>query len=157
VEARSETPLSFADAVETVHALLGASAVVGPLGYAACGRELSDETPHLPARCRFAVRPGEGRRLAIDFCYRPDGGHFFTVEVFNVPAADSFLLDEWLSRRGVGLDPYPFVLSSYAGSERERLAGFVAFLDRHLSAGRLAGVLAGRDWEHIPFNWGALK
>jgi hypothetical protein len=150
-------PLSFADAVETVHELLGASAVLGRLGYAACSREVSEETPHLPAKCRFAVRPSEGRRLVIDFCYQPSGNHFFTVEVFNVPAADSFLLDEWLSRWDVGLDPYPFILASYAGSEQERLVGFIGFLDRHLSAERLAGVLAGRDWEHIPFNWGALK
>ncbi|MBX9622674.1 MAG: hypothetical protein K2X82_02560 [Gemmataceae bacterium] len=150
-------PLSFAEAVETVHGLLGASAVFGRLGYAACSRELSDETPALPARCRFAVRPCEGRRLVIDFCYQGDGVHYFTVEVVNVPAADSFLLDEWLSWRGVRLDQYPFILSSYDGAERDRLAGFVAFLDGHLSAERLAGVLAGRDWEHIPFNWGTLK
>jgi len=127
------------------------------LGYAGCSRELVDETPHLPARCRFELRPSQDRRLVIDLCHQRDGDHFFTVEVFNVPAADSFLLDEWLIRLGVGLDPYPFILSSYAGTEPERLAGFVGFLDRHLSAERLAGVLGGREWQHIPFNWGALK
>jgi hypothetical protein len=157
VGADSVAPLSFAEVVGMVHGLLGGSAVLGRLGYTACSRELSDETPTLPARCRFALQPSGSRRLVIDFCYLPSGNHFFTVEIFNLLAGDSFLLDEWLSRWEVPLDPYPFILSSYAGAERERLADFIAFLDRQLSSERLVGILAGRDWEHIPFDWGALK
>lgn len=155
--ATGEMSSSFSVVAETVHGLFSKSIVLGSLGYAEGSRELSEKTPFLPAKCRYSLRPSEGRRLVIDFCYQSDSNHYFVVEVFNVPAADSFLLDEWLSQRGTELNPYPFILSAYVGSERERLAGFVAFLDQHLSAERLAGVLAGRDWEHIPFNWGALK
>jgi len=148
---------SFADDVGTLHGLLGNSAVLRRLGYAACIREMSDETPTHSAKCRFDLHPSATRRLSIDVCCSQRDDHYFIVEVFNDPAADSFLLDEWLNQRGVSLHPYPFVLTSYPGAGNDRLCGFVAFLDRHLGEERLAGVLAGQEWEHIPFNWGATK
>ena len=148
---------SFTEAVRTVDDVLGSSAVLRRLGYATCSRDLSEETQALPAMCRFTLQTSWSRRLAICFCYQRDGNHFLTVEVFNPPAASSFLLDEWLVRQGVTLDPYPFILSSYMGTQGERLAGFVSFLERHLASPGLAGILSGREWADIPFDWGTLK
>jgi hypothetical protein len=112
-------PRTFADAIEALHGLLGASAVFGRLGYATCIRELSEKTPHLPAICRFELRPHENRRLVIDFCRSARGDHWFTVEVFNVSAADSFLLDEWLGRLGISLSEVNRAAST---ADRGRLA-----------------------------------
>lgn len=148
---------SFAEAVRMVDDVLGSSTVLRGLGYATCSREPSGETQALPPMCRFTLQTSASRRLAICFCHQRDGNHFFTVEVFNPPPASSFLLDEWLIRQGDTLDPYPFILSSYSGTQGERLAGFVSFLERHLSSAGLAGILSGRDWADIPFDWGALK
>jgi hypothetical protein len=151
------TTSSFAEAVRAADDVLGGSHVLQRLGYAACRRDLSDKTLALPATCRFAIQPCGSRRLEICFCYSPRGNHWFTVEVFNHPAASSFLLDEWLARQGDTLAPYPFILQSYSGTQGERLAGFVSFLERHLTAASMAGILSGKEWEDIPFNWGALK
>jgi hypothetical protein len=148
---------SFTEAVEWVHAMFSKSEVLRQLGYGTCSREVPAESPFLPATCHFAMHTSGNRRLVISFCYGQDGNHFFTVEVFNTTAASSFLLEEWLSQQGVKLEPYPFILSSYAGTPSERLTGFVSFLDSQLSTAEMADVLGGRGWLNIPFDWGSLK
>jgi hypothetical protein len=148
---------SFATAIELLDGVFSRSQVLSRLGYATHTREVSDKTEWLPATCKFILLPGDNRRLVVSFCFRPDGDHFFTVELFRSDPPASFLIEEWMSLVGASLSPYPFTLSSYTGDLLRQMQGFVAFLETQLSTSAVERVLNGADWLDVPCDWGGLR
>ncbi len=145
---------SFIEAVQVVHDVFSNSEVLQLFGYAASTRELLAETAYLPPRCEFILESGANRKVVISFCYdrhNRDDNHFFTVEVFNTEAVASFLIEEWMGLQRIKMEPYPFILSSYTGTLRERLSGFVFFLESQLCSDPILDVLRGRNWLDVPW------
>ena len=146
--------ISYAKATTLVQDVLGSSRELNDLGYSTAVRESTGETPTLPATFCVSLRPSPDRTLAISFCYQREGNHYFIVEITNNLSPDSFLLDEWMKMRGECPEPFPWMLSSYHGTLRERLEGVVSFLVSQLTLPDIQDILRGQSWEHIPYDWG---
>jgi hypothetical protein len=145
----------FIDAIKLVDEVFTASPVLQRLGYSTHRRKLCGETVLRDPGCCFTLRTGPNREFVISFSYRSDGNHYFIHEVFNTKKEASFLLEDW-----PGLapnQPSPGALRAYVGTVRERLIGYVSFLERLLCADEIASVLRGESWLDIPFDWGNLK
>ena len=152
---------SFDDVTRDVDKALASSPLLARLGYSsrkAVLREAKRYSPDLELGrgCRFTIETAPERALSIDV--QSHGQDYsICVTFINNQADDEFLLDEWMREKNIQVEPYPWLLSAYVGSTRDRITHLVTFLEGQLSSPELLDILAGRTWKHIPYDWGAMK
>lgn len=151
--------LSFDDVVSDIDQALASSPFLVRLGYSsrkAVRREAKRYSADLELgpSYRFTIETASERALHIDV-YSHSQDSSICVTFVNNKADDEFLLGEWMQEKSIQIEPYPWLLSSYAGTDR--ITQFVTFLEGQLNSPELMDIMHGRTWKHIPFNWGALK
>ncbi|WP_425614564.1 hypothetical protein NA78x_004437 [Anatilimnocola sp. NA78] len=149
--------LSLVETYECARDVFKASAALNDVRSSGTTIESIPATEVLGPSLKFTITPAWNRKVIAKLYYRSDDAHFFTVEIFNSEVKDSFLLDEWMNLHCTPVNLSLFDLNSYQGTLQERLAAFFSFLAAQLSERSLQEVLNGQKWEHIPYDWGAMR